>query len=211
MGEVVIKNGGTGDTAFVDPNGRLSTTTVSEEIRDHAADTGIGQKFNINTYDITLSNATETSLLYIKNESTEGDLVVSALIYNLGNTTGGSGDVRIDVIRNPTAGDIITNGNNVTVGAGTEANQNFGSTNVLVGKFYKGASGETAFSDGDISISTRSAANTGRIVISLGQIAIPKGQSLGVNYLPPSGNTSQKVQIAAACYVKTKKVVGGAD
>jgi hypothetical protein len=55
MGETVIKNGGTGDTAFVDPNGGLSTTTVSEEIRDHASDTGIRENYNINTYDITLT------------------------------------------------------------------------------------------------------------------------------------------------------------
>jgi hypothetical protein len=202
MGEVVIKNAGDGRLAVVGPAGRLFTSAISESIQDHAADTGIESKYNINTLDITLTSDSKTSVLYIKNESTEGDLIIQSLIYNLGNTTGGSGDVKIDVLRNPTAGDIVTNGNNVGVGTGVEANQNFGSSKILVGKFYKGASGETAFSDGSVTISTRSASNTGRILIALGNVSVPRGSSLGIDYTPPSGNTSQIVQFAVACFLK---------
>lgn len=206
MSEVVIKNAGTGDIAQVNAKGYLKVTAVVEDLKDHACDTGIATKYNINTGDITLTNATETSVLYIKNTSTAGDLVVTAAIYNLGNTTSGSGDVKIDIIRNPTAGDIVTNANNVLVGATAAANQNFGSANVLSGSFFKGASGETAFTNGDVTVSTRSASNTGRIVISLGAITIPQGSSLGINYTPPSGNTSQICQFAIACYLATEDV-----
>lgn len=206
MSEIVIKNGATGDTAKVNPLGYLKVVAVTEPLIDHACDTGIAQKFNINTGDITLTSASKTSLLYIKNTSTLGDLVVTALIYNLGNSTGGSGDVKIDILRNPTAGDIITNANNVAVGTGVEANQNFGAANVLTGQFYKGASGETPFTDGSISIATRSASMTGRIVITLGAVTIPAGSSLGVDYTPPSGNTSQTVQVAASCFLGTESV-----
>lgn len=206
MSEVVIKNAGTGDIAKVSNQGRLQTTSITEDIKDHASDTGIAQKYNINTGDITLTNATETSLLYVKNTSTAGDLVITAFIYNLGNSTGGSGDVKIDIIRNPTAGDIVTNANNVAVGPGVSANQNFGSANTLTGSFFKGASGETAFTDGAVSISTRSASFTGRLAIALGSVVIPAGSSIGINYTPPTGNTSQIVQIAAACYMATDLV-----
>lgn len=206
MSEVLIKNPGTGDIAQVTPQGYLKSVTVKEDLKDHACDTGIARKFNINTGDITLTNATATSVLYIKNTSTEGDFVMDAFIYNLGNTTGGSGDVKIDIIRNPTAGDIITNANNVLVGTGNEANQNFGSANILTGLFYKGASGETAFTNGDVTVSTRSASNTGRIFINLGAITIPQGSSIGVNYTPPSGNTSQIIQIAVSMFHSTSDV-----
>lgn len=124
----------------------------------------------------------------------------------MGNTTGGSGDVKIDVLRNPTSGDIISNANNVASGAGTEANQNFGSARTLTGKFYKGASGESAFSDGNMTISTRSASNTGRIFLDLGAIVVPSGSALGIDYTPPTGNTSQIIQIAASVYLSTSEV-----
>jgi hypothetical protein len=205
MSEVVIKNAGTGDIAKVTTQGFLKVTAITEPIQDHACDTGIAQKYNINTGDITLTNGTKTSVLYIKNTSTAGDLIVNALIYNLGNSTGGSGDVKIDIIRNPTTGDIITNANNVLVGTGIEANQNFGSANILSGSFFKGASGETA-TNGSVTISTRSASNTGRIFISLGAVVIPAGSALGVDYTPPTGNTSQICQFAAACYLATDDV-----
>lgn len=208
MSEVVIKNAGSGDTAKVTLGNRLSVDSVNEEISNHACDVGIEQKYNINTGDVTLTSGAKTSMLYIKNNGTSGPLVITALIYNLGASTGGSGDVLIEVIRNPTAGAIVSNANNVAVGVGVSANQNFGSNNIVTADIYKGASGESAFSDGDVTISTRSASSTGRILISLGAVILPQGASLGVNYTPPSGNTSQIVQFAAACYVKTTAVGG---
>ena len=198
-----IHDGRTHDTAHVDVNNRLFVAGTTENLADHAAQTG--DKYNINTGDITLTNATETSVLYIKNTA-DDDLVITALIYNLGATTSGTGDVKINVIRNPTAGDIVTNANDVQVGPGASANQNFGSSKTLSGSFFKGATGETAFTDGAVTISTRSAANTGRIVISLGAVELPKGSSLGINYTPPTSNSSQICQFAAACYLKTTAV-----
>jgi hypothetical protein len=205
MAEITIKDGSTGNIAKVDLNKRIHTASVTEPQSDHACDTGIEQKYNINTGDITLTNATKTTVLYIKNTG-DDDLVVTALIYNLGNTTSGTGDVKIDVIRNPITGDIITNANNCAVGPDVSANQNFGSTNTLTGLFYKGATGETAVSDGALTVSTRSASSTGRIFISLGSVVIPKGASMAVDYTPPTSNSSQIVQFAAATYVLSKIV-----
>ena len=66
---------------------------------------------------------------------------------------------------------------------------------------YKGATSEGVFTDGVITIPTRSASNTGRIVMSLGAIILPKGASLGIDYTPPTSNSSQIVQFAAAVYI----------
>jgi hypothetical protein len=185
--------------AKVSKNQRLETESLTLVEKDRAAISG--WKFNINTGDITLTNATKTSVLYIKNNG-EYDLSIDSLIYNLGATTAGSGDALIDVLRNPTAGGIITNANDVSVGVGVEANQNFASTNVLTGNFFKGATGETALSGGVSTLLTRSASNTGRIVIALGNLILPKGTSVGIDYTPPTSNTSQTVQFAVACHVR---------
>jgi len=144
-------------------------------------------------------------MLYIKNTG-DDDLVITALIYNLGNSSNGTGDAVIDVIRNPTAGDIVTNANDCQVGPGVSANQNFGSTNTMSGFFYKGATSEGVLGDGALTVSTRSASNTGRIIISLGAVIMPQGATLGVEYTPPASNTSQIVQFAAAAYVLKPKV-----
>jgi len=205
MGEISIKNGSNGNIAKVDSNLRIHTAGVNEELRDHACDSSIAQKYNINTGDVTLTDANKTSMLFVKNTG-DDDLVITALIYNLGATSSGTGDAVIEVLRNPTAGDIVTNANDCQVGPGVSANQNFGSTNTLTGQFYKGATSEGVLSDGALTITTRSAANTGRIVIALGAVILPKGASIGVEYTPPASNTSQIVQFAAACYVLTAKV-----
>jgi hypothetical protein len=200
MGRMVIEDPRTGDGAHVDANYHLHVESVNRDEKDQAAK--FGWKFNINTGDITITNTTKITALYVKNTG-DHDMVVNALIYNLGNTTNGTGDVLIEVKRNPTAGSIITNANNVAVGAGQEANQNFQSTNTMTGLFYVGAQGETAVSGGDgVSISTRSAANTGRILIGLGAMEIPKGAAFSVDYTPPASNTSQTIQIAAAVHIK---------
>jgi hypothetical protein len=205
MAEVQIKSGNSGEVAEVDSNKRLHTAAVIETESNHACDSGVEEKYNINTGTITLTNATKTSILYIKNEGND-DLVITALIYNLGNSTGGTGDGTVDVLRNPTAGDIITNANDVAVGPAASANQNFGASNILSGKFYKGATGETALSGGSLTVSSLLASPAGRIVITLGSVVLPKGSSLGIDYTPQTSNTSQAVQVAAACFVKTAKV-----
>ena len=194
---ITIKDGtGSGRVAKVTSENRVETASITQADKDHAAD--LEDKYNINTGDITLTDANETTVLYIKNNETN-DLVITALIYNLGATTSGTGDVKIDVIRNPTAGDIVTDA--VTSGV-IISNQNFGSSNTLTADVYKGDTADAVVTDGAVSISTRSASNTGRIVVSLGALVIPKGSSLAINYTPPTSNTSQITQWAAACFVK---------
>jgi hypothetical protein len=206
MAEMEIKSGDSGQVAKVDSNKRLHTATISETEASHAADSLIGEKYNINTGDITLTDANPTDILFVKNTGAN-DLVITSIIYNMGNSNSAAAvNAKWEIIRNPTTGDIITNANNVAVGPGVSANQNFGSNNIITGLFYKGATSEGIVSDGSVTISSRLANNTGRVVISLGSLVLPKGTSLVAQYTPPAGNTSQIVQCAAACYVRTTKV-----
>lgn len=195
MGFQIIDGSGSSRAAKVNSDNRLSTTSVTETEADFA--TSRGTRFNVNTGTITLTDANNTTVFYMKNNE-DSDVIVTALIYNLGNSTGGSGDLTVEVVRNPTAGDIITNANDVSI----LQNQNHGSTRTLSVDAYKGATSEALITDGSVSISTLSASGTGRIVIALGALTLPKGSSIAVNITPQSGNTSQGVQVAAACYVK---------
>jgi hypothetical protein len=195
----------TRDAAHVTSKQRLSVLAVSETERAHAG--SLGWKFTINTGDITITNSTKVSLLYVKNTGVY-DMAITRLIINAGTSTDGAGDYLVDVLRNPTAGDIITNANQVRTGYGVGANNNFGSTNVMTGDFFKGAQGETALSGGDgIPTAMRSNAPNQRLAIDLSTIVIPRGQALGVDYTPAPSNTSQTVQIVLALHIRHPDVV----
>lgn len=201
--DVVIRNPQTLTGAHVDTNQHLHTDSVQRSEADRAA--RLGWRFNINTGSITMGDALVTSVLYVKNTG-DFPLIISALIYNLGVATDGVGGSTVDVLRNPTAGPIIDNTNNVLVGAGVEANMNFGSTNSMTGLFYKGATSETAFTDGSVTITTHINSGVGRHVIGLGAMVLPKGTSLGINYTAPGSTSAQIVQFAIACHIRTNKV-----
>lgn len=189
---------GSGIYASVTKENRIEVSAVTEAERDHAGD--LGDKYNINTGDITLTDALITTVLYIKNNE-DVDLVITSLIYNLGNSTSGSGDAKIEIIKNPTSGDIITNANNVEI----NDNQNFGSSKTLTVDAFKGATSESVIVGGNVSVSTRAATHTGRINILL-TLVIPKGSSLAINYTPPASNTSQICQFLAPCFLKITDV-----
>ena len=195
----ILDGEGNARSAGVDSRFRVKAAALVETESNYATTREL--KFNINTGDIELA-AAKTTVLYFKNNELN-NVIVDLLVYNLGNSTGGSGDVLIDVIRNPTAGDIITNANDCPIGTGIEANLNYYSNRVLECLAYKGASGETPVTDGLEQILTRSPNLSGRLPISPGGgLLLGRGNSLAVNYTPPSGNTSQFCQFALNVYVK---------
>lgn len=199
MGDIILRDPITGGGAHVDANSHLHTEAVTRLEKDQAS--RFGWRFNINTGDIAFTNATEVSVLYVKNTG-DDDLVIDSLIYLLGNSTNGTGDVNVNVIRNPTAGAIITNANNVAVGPTVLANQNFGSKLTMTGDFFKGAQGEAVFSASDGATILSRLSSVGRTVVSLGSTTLPKGSSIGINYTPPTSNTSQTVQFAISCHIR---------
>lgn len=197
---IFIEDGkGSGKSVGVNSNNELTTFSITEPVADRAAEEG--DRYNINTGYVTLNSAGASAMLYIKNNE-DDDLVITALIYNLGVSTNGSGTAQIDVYRNPTSGTIVSTATDVSA----NSNQNFGSDKTLTGLFYAGAQSLTQ-TGGTFSIGSLASAPS-RTVVSLGSTILSKGKSLAVEITPPVANTSMKVNVAAACYLKTKAVVG---
>ncbi len=184
---------GTGNEVRVDDEHRLSVAAVTATESEHNTDKG--NKFNINTGDITLTSANLTTVLYIQNNS-DDPLFITSIFYLLGASASGSGDAKVTINRNPTGGAIITNANDVLI----KSNQNFGSSKTFTGLAYKGATGETVSSGGEPTLTTRLATHTGRYSIPVGAMILTKGSALSIDYTPASSNTSQIVQFAVACF-----------
>lgn len=196
MSNFVIEDG-TGDAylASVDSNHRLQTKAVS--VTENKDISSLGNAFNINTGIITLTSANKSALLYYKNNSTTHDAVVSKIIYLFGTPTSGSGDSIMTGLRNPTAGTIVSNALLVEM----DANRNFGSTTTFGNNAYKGAEGYT-FTDGDKFLETITGDSNSRSVILIDNIVLPQGKSMGFEYTPPAGTTSQQVAIAIEVYYR---------
>ena len=186
--------GGTGDgfSAKVDSNHRLHTysVTISEE---HNANFN-GDAYNINTGIITLTNATETPVLYVKNNEDE-DLHIKSVVLWSGATTGGTTteDITWTVVRNPTSGTIVSGATAVDI----EQNRNFASNNLVLLDSYKGATGSTMTDGDDYAIINTT--NQQRSAIPLDTI-LPEGTSIGVKVAPQSSNTSMTVYVALICH-----------
>ena len=65
MAEQIIDGTGTGAKVKVDSANRLHTHSVTEDLIEYAASQG--DSYNINTGTINLTSATESALLYFKN------------------------------------------------------------------------------------------------------------------------------------------------
>mgnify|MGYP005825303851 FL=1 len=134
-------------------------------------------------------------MLYLKNTGTK-DIFITSVIYLTGNSTNGTAatDFLYTAILNPTAGDIITNTNDVDM----NTNRRAGSPNTLSAVAYKGAVGETAVSGGTDLFGTR-LSGSGRTVVPIG-IAIPKSQSVAIDFTAKTSNTNCIVQVALSVY-----------
>jgi len=192
--EIIQDGTGRGYTAKVNSENQLNVASISTPAEENASTHGLS--YNINTGIITLTNTTKTPVLYIKNNE-DLDLVIGSLIYQTGASTGGSGNILVEVVRNPTAGTIVSN----AVAVEMNINRNFGSSRALSVNAYKGATGNT-LTDGTKAFESILATATQRIAVATGAIIIPKGASIAIQITPSTGNTSMAVEFAVACYLK---------
>jgi hypothetical protein len=191
MAEQIIDGTGTGNRTKVDSLGRLYTNTISQDVADYH-NTG-GDRYNINTDDITLTSANESVFLYIKNNGSR-DLVVDSVIQIIGSSTGGTGQLKSYIYRNPTGGTIVTDETAATI----ISNLNYGSSNSLTADIYKGAEAKTQ-TGGSASLTSLLTPPTTNLV-RVGGIILPQGSSIAVSIQPPTSNTSMTVNIAALVY-----------
>lgn len=192
MSEIIEDGKGRGYSAGVDSLNRLAVYGVSETNEVFAAFEG--DYYNVNTGTINVTSGNASGLLYIKNTGSS-KIIITSLFYILGNSTGGSGDVVVDVYRNPTGGTLISGGTTVS-----EINRDFNSNNTMSATILKGAEGST-LTGGDVIISSILTGN-GRVAIPTGALILSNGNSLAIKLTPQSGNTSQNVQMAFACYTE---------
>jgi hypothetical protein len=187
MNSTIIDGSGSGYAAKVDKNLRVHALAVSSTISQTS---GIsGDTYNINTGTIALTTASQTAVLYLKN-NTDNDVYIDAIGFLLGNSTNGTGDVSLEVIKNPTTGTIITN----AVSASIVENKNAGSSKVLDADVYKGVEGDTVTNGTDWYNSLLAGAARS-YVIATGTIIIKSGNSVSINITPQTSNTAMNVQV----------------
>lgn len=192
MPEILRDGTGSGSLAKVNQNNRLYTTSIT--IDENLQATKSGNSYNINTGVITLTNTTDTPIMYLKNNET-ASLHIYAIAVGFGPSTGGSGVNKITVVRNPTAGTIVSGATDVDI----NSNRNYGSPNTLTVDAYKGATGLT-MTDGDDHLLLFQGAS-GRLFATIDEL-LPVGSSIGVKITAPTGNTSMDVYAALICHLE---------
>jgi hypothetical protein len=187
MAEIIKDGTGKGNTAKVDNNNQLHTFSVTESEQKQAAE--LGNEYNLNTGTIALTGTSESSLIYFKNDE-ENDFIITAVAVGLGTRSATVTDAaNVTIIRNPDAGDIISDASVVAM----KSNTNFGSSKTLSATtlVYKGKDGGTISGGTDHALLYMT---DGRLYASL-NIEIPKGSSVGMKI---DLNTSGGANVYAA-------------
>jgi hypothetical protein len=187
---------GTGDkySAKVDSDNRLRVQAVSEcETLDAA---NKGDAYNLNTGLISITG--DATLIYFKNTDADNDFIITGIA--LGSFEGicHSDDPYITLVRNPIAGDLISDGTAVAM----NQNRNFGSSNTLTANIYKGKVGGTLTGGNNIAI--LQATPGGRSFYTI-NFLIPQGSSLGITLTANRSSGTANWYAALIGYTKPKE------
>lgn len=189
-----------GNGAKVDDNKRLHTESVNRTVLTEACFKG--EAFNFNTGAITLTTGGESALGYLGYEGND-PFVITEIIFIIGSASGTlTSDGTAKILRNPTGGTIVSGAVPVEIAA----NRDFSSSVTVSGDMFKGAEGNTLTGGTTFADTTRSSGFTGTINFDAAPIVLRKGNTLGVTWAPPAGNTSQVVKIAATGYISGSDV-----
>lgn len=159
-----------------------------------------GKSFGIGSGAITLTSANPSAILFFRNNE-DSNLLIAAegIRFQANQSTGGaSGIPSWEVIRNPTAGTIVSGASAANVN-----NANFGSTRTLNVTAYKGAEGNT-FTDGTVFTTHFGVPVPHRFFLLVSGFVIPRGASIGVRVTPPTGNTSLVVSASFRVYLNSR-------
>lgn len=186
---------GNGREAKVGNENRLYVD--AKTIPERLISTKDGDGYNLNTGIVSISAT--TGMMYVKNNE-DKDLVIETLIVGTGagsyNTTG---EVQIQITRNPTTGTTIDN----TTAIAQNANRNFGSSNTLSATAYKaGASGDTITNGDDIILIGAPNAQA-RTAASI-DLVLQKGNSIGIEVNPNLASGSVNCYVALVVHLLTE-------
>src|SRR6266566_57273 len=180
----IVDGTGGGYSAGVSSDHRILVQADSHDaILTAAVD---GRAFRFGTGLITLTTTNPSALLYIKNLEAQ-NLVVSELVVRMNQSTGGANGIGLwEVLRNPSAGTIVSG----AIPLATKLNTNFGNTSGFLADSFKGAEG-SSFIDGSVYATVNGITVPQRVfLIETSGIILPRGTAIGVKYTPPVGNTS---------------------
>lgn len=181
-----IRDGkGRGNLAGVNTKNRLLVRSTSAQ--QHLKSVWEGKYFEATTGKVTLTDAVETGIIYLKNDSTINDLlVIDRVFWDIWASTGGSGNGTLIYYRNPT----VTGGSAIVP------------QNTLFGMLSQA----TATCSKSLTTITGTNWWTGRIAASEslaleeGRMTLPPGYSFGISVAAPTGNTSMAISINIAFY-----------
>ena len=162
----------------------VQAVTITEE--DDAITRGEGYQIASGTQSFT--GATETGILYVKNND-DRDFVLDRAVLILGSASGATSDQdwTFTVLRNPTEGTTITNQSPAGI-----SNSNHGSANTPNVDAYKGPEGSTITNGGGAAQPIKQSID--RIILPLGR-RLPKGTSIGFRITPPTGTVFTKALV----------------
>jgi len=178
--------------AKVDSRNRLFTDSISREQLEYAVLDGNG--YNVSTGSMVLSTDSNSAVGWFKYTG-KYTLVIHEILVILGDSTGGTGVGVITILKNPSEGTIIDN----EIPVSAASNRDFSSFNQLPAAAYKGAEGYT-FTNGDNFAITSRSGSAQVVSFDAAPIVLRKGNSIGIKYTPPSGNTSQNIIVAGTVY-----------
>lgn len=182
----VIEDGtGDGFRARVCKTNRLFTTSETSTVS--LVCTVLGNTFSFASGSITLTTASASALLYVKNNE-DLDLIVESMRFQAFDSTGGAGGIPIwTVLKNPTAGTIVSAGT-----VATPSNANFGSTNTVNVDMRRGGEGFT-FTDGTTHANLFGDKIPHNFRLETAEFVIPRGSAIGIRVTPPAGNTNWSI------------------
>ena len=186
MSDFIQDGTGTGLRAKVNSSNRLTVDSIETSAESLASSSG--DSFNVSNDIVEITNDTETALIHSNNTNSE-DGVITRVYFHFGGSTGGVGSGEFCMIQNATTGTLISGGTAVA-----PVNANFGSAKFLVGEFLQGTNGST-ITNGTEFVRTIVPSFTSRNIIPFDSVVIPPGASLSLQFKPPTGNTSLKVQL----------------
>jgi hypothetical protein len=166
---------GTGNVAKVGADFRLQVRSIT--VSNIQEETNKGNAYDLHSGLISITGTSASGLLYFKNNE-DRDFHISVIAVGITAAAGGfANSVEVTVVRNPTAGTLISNATPIQI----SQNRNFGSTNTLTATVYKGVDGAT-MTDGDEALIFVTNGQ-GRLAADV-DIVVPKGASFGIKVDP---------------------------
>ena len=191
MSDSIVRDPTTGDGAHVSTAGRISTSAVGrDEIQQRSVE---GNVYSLQTSIITLTNTTETPLMYIKNNEPV-DIRISIVAWWTSVSTGGaSGRTILTAYSNATGGTIISEANDT----GVNVNRRIGDSAQILADVYEGGVGKTV-TGGVVSGRTISPAGLPlRLPI---EIVVARGNTITITAIAPDSNTSMETVLGITAY-----------